>query len=86
MTVGRFFRTPKGTLLIVLAVVLAVAAASESAARVAADVGGAVVAAAVMDACILRVRKRRWVLPDGAVLSALIVWTVYLVTRGPERE
>lgn len=73
MTIGRFFRTPKGTLLLVLAIVLVVASASESVPRVAAGVGSAVVVAALMDGCILRVRKRRWVLPDGAVLSALIV-------------
>lgn len=89
MTLGRFLRTPKGTLLIVLAIVLVVAAAGESVGRVAAGVGSAVAAAALMDACILRARKGRWVLPDGAVLSALIVamvlsphepWWVVMVT------
>lgn len=73
MSVGRYFRTPKGTLLLVLAIVLVVASASESVPRVVAGVGGAVVVAAAIDVSMLRVRKRRWVLPDGAILSALIV-------------
>ena len=73
MTVGRYFRTPKGTLLLVLCLEIAAAATRERAASVIAGVGSAVLSSALLDALILRKRKRRWVLPDGAVLTALIV-------------
>ena len=73
MTLARFFRTPKGTLLLVLGILLVVAASRERVASVAAAVGSAVASSALLDALILRWRKQRWVVPDGAALTALIV-------------
>jgi len=69
----RFFRTPKGLLLIVLAVLTAVAAPVEGLRAVAPGLVAAVAASAAIDAVILRLRNGRWELPSGAILTALIV-------------
>ena len=76
MKVRRFFRTPKGLLLVALAVILIVAALHEGAARVMPGLTAAIVAGAALDAVILRVRRRRWVFPDGAILTAMLVGMV----------
>ena len=73
MTVGRFLRTPKGLLLILLAVLIAIAAPHEGLAVVAPGLLGAMAAAAVLDAVILRARRGRWEFPDGALLTAMLV-------------
>lgn len=73
MTLSRFFRTPKGLLIIVFALLLVPAARGQGFRLVAPGLFGAVVAAMALDTVILRVRRRRWHFPDGALLSALIV-------------
>ena len=73
MTFRRFIRTPKGLLLVVLVVLWACAAAGESVARAAEGTGAAIVVAMAIDGLMLRRRRRRWVFPDGALLTALIV-------------
>lgn len=73
MKVGRFFRTPKGLLLVALAVILIVAALHEGVAQVMPGITAAIVAGAVLDTVILRMRRRRWVFPDGAILTAMLV-------------
>ncbi len=78
----RFFRTPKGLLLVVLAGLLALAAPHEGVAIVVRGVVPAVVAAALVDLVILRVRTDKWKIPDGAMLTALIVAMV-LSSREP---
>jgi Na+-translocating ferredoxin:NAD+ oxidoreductase RnfD subunit len=73
VTVRRFFRTPKGVLIIVLAVLTALAAPREGMALVAPGLAGAVAVAMLVDAPILRVRKGRWIFPSGALLTGLFV-------------
>jgi len=75
-TVGRFFRTPKGLLLIVLAILAVIAVPHEGVRLVFPGLLAAVAAAAVLDLVILRVRKGVWEFPSGAVLTGLIVCMV----------
>ena len=90
MTVKRFLRTPKGTLVVILVVLATVAAFGEKVNVFPGLVSSAAVAM-IIDGAILRWRKGRWVLPDGAFLTALIVamvlsaherWYVAPVTAG----
>ncbi len=76
MNAKRFFRTPKGLLILVLALLTAIAAAHEGVRLVAPAVLGAVFAAMIVDAPILRLRHHRWEFPDGALLTGLIVASV----------
>lgn len=69
----KFFRTPKGLLLLVLAGLLAVAVPAEGARRVGPALLAAVAAAMVIDAPILRWRNGAWEFPSGAILTGLIV-------------
>jgi Na+-translocating ferredoxin:NAD+ oxidoreductase RnfD subunit len=73
MTLSRFFRTPKGQLILVFAFLLIPGIRNTSLAGVAPGLLGAVLAAMALDAVILRVRRKRWHFPDGALLTALIV-------------
>ncbi|HEX3865871.1 MAG TPA: RnfABCDGE type electron transport complex subunit D [Gemmatimonadaceae bacterium] len=76
MTLGRFVRTPKGITLLVLGVLMIVSAAGDGARLVLPGVAGAVIAAVIIDAAMLRARKHRWVFPDGALITAIIVAAV----------
>jgi Na+-translocating ferredoxin:NAD+ oxidoreductase RnfD subunit len=69
----RFFRTPKGLLLLVLCGLVAVAAPVEGLRVVAPGLVAAIVVSAAIDGVILRWRDGRWSLPSGAILTALIV-------------
>jgi Na+-translocating ferredoxin:NAD+ oxidoreductase RnfD subunit len=69
----RFFSTPKGILLIILAVLVALAAPHEGILLVSQGLAAAIVTAGVIDAIILRKKKNSWTFPDGAVLSGLFV-------------
>jgi len=69
----KFFRTPKGLLLILLVVLVAIAAPHEGLAVVLPGLAGAVAVAAAMDLAILRFRNGQWEFPSGAILTALIV-------------
>jgi Na+-translocating ferredoxin:NAD+ oxidoreductase RnfD subunit len=91
VTLRRFFRTPKGLLIILLAMLAALAAWSEGVALVAPGLVGAVGAAVLIDAPILRIWKGKWFFPSGAILTGLIVamilsprepWYVAAVTSG----
>ncbi len=73
MKVGRFFRSPKGEMLLVLSVVLGVAVAVTGVGATWPGIAAAIAVALVVDAAALRWRKGRWVVPDGALLTALIV-------------
>jgi len=72
VTLGRFLRTPKGLALIVLAILLVVAGATH-ATLVGPGVVAAVVTAMAVDAPILKILKKRWAFPSGALLTGLIV-------------
>jgi Na+-translocating ferredoxin:NAD+ oxidoreductase RnfD subunit len=78
----RFFRTPKGLLILTLGALVAIAAPHEGLAIVAPPLLSAVLAAGIADALILRYRHKHWEFPDGAVLTALLVVMV-LSAQGP---
>jgi Na+-translocating ferredoxin:NAD+ oxidoreductase RnfD subunit len=73
LSLKRFFRTPKGILVILLVLLTAAAATGEGVRLVAPLLGACVAAAMVADAPLLRYREGKWVVPDGAFLSGLIV-------------
>jgi Na+-translocating ferredoxin:NAD+ oxidoreductase RnfD subunit len=69
----RFFRTPKGLLIIVMTILTVVAAAGTGPALVAPVIGSAVIAAMLVDIPLLRLREGEWTFPDGALLTGLFV-------------
>ncbi len=73
LSLRRFFRTPKGILIVVLAILAFAAAAGAGFTRVAPVVIGGALAAMLVDAPILRYREKAWIFPDGALLTGLIV-------------
>jgi Na+-translocating ferredoxin:NAD+ oxidoreductase RnfD subunit len=72
MTLRRFLRTPKGSLTLVLLMLLFFAGTHEHGFMLP-GLASAIAAGMIIDGIILRVRKNRWVFPDGALLTALIV-------------
>jgi Na+-translocating ferredoxin:NAD+ oxidoreductase RnfD subunit len=71
--VARFFRTPKGLLLLLFGALLLFAmAATEPSTVLPGLLVGAGVAAAV-DMSLARWRRAGWILPDGAVITGLII-------------
>src|SRR5438270_5819202 len=78
----RFFRTPKGLLLLDLALLAALAAPREGLALVTPGVLGAMGIAALLDAPLLRLTRGEWQAPTGALLSGLIV-ALILDPRAP---
>jgi enediyne biosynthesis protein E5 len=71
--VRKFFKTPKGLLTMILAAFAALAAPSQGVGMLAPRLASAILAAGVVDALILRARKKAWEFPSGAVLTAMIV-------------
>jgi Na+-translocating ferredoxin:NAD+ oxidoreductase RnfD subunit len=71
--VRRFFRTPKGLLIVVLAILTALSAPAEGLATVAPGLASAIGAAAILDLVWLRLRDGDWVFPSGAILTGWIV-------------
>jgi len=69
----RFFRTPKGLLLIILAILVAISQPAAQLRFVLPGVFLAVIAAGALDALILRMAHEEWEFPSGAVLSGLII-------------
>src|SRR5580698_3277060 len=72
----NFFKTPKGLLTIILAGFAAMAAPGQGFSMVAPRLAIAMIAAGLVDAVILRARKKVWEFPSGAVLTAMIVTMV----------
>ncbi len=70
---GNFFKTPKGQLTIILAILVAMAAPGAGIRTVVPGLLSATIAAGLVDALILRARKKAWEFPSGAVLTAMIV-------------
>ncbi len=68
-----FFKTPKGLVTIVLAILIAMSAPGQGIRNVVIGLGSAILAAGLVDLFILRVRKKIWEYPSGAVLTAMIV-------------
>jgi Na+-translocating ferredoxin:NAD+ oxidoreductase RnfD subunit len=71
--IRKFFATPKGLLTIILTTFVALAAPGEGLRVVGPGLLCSVVAAGLLDTLILRVRKKAWEFPSGAVLTAVIV-------------
>jgi Na+-translocating ferredoxin:NAD+ oxidoreductase RnfD subunit len=72
----NFFKTPKGLLTIILAGFAAMAAPGQGFSMVAPRLAIAMIAAGLVDAAILRARRKVWEFPSGAVLTAMIVTMV----------
>ena len=73
MAIRRFFSTPKGLLIIILAILIAAAAPTEGLRVVAPGLISAVTTAALIDAFWLWKKRHTWTFPDGAVLTGLFV-------------
>ncbi len=73
MKFRRFIRTPKGLLLAALSLLVVLAARRSGLTLIAPGLLAAMGTAILLDAPILRFRHPRWVFPDGAILTALIV-------------
>lgn len=71
--IRRFFRTPKGLLILLLLPLLGAACLRESPSRLAVLVGAALIGALAIDLPVLRWRTGAWTVPDGAILTAMIV-------------
>lgn len=69
----RFFRTPKGLVLIVLAILVVLAAPHEGIRLVLPGLASALVAAGLTDAVILWKLRKGWEFPSGAILTGLFV-------------
>lgn len=69
----RFFRTPKGLLIIVLALLLVIAAFGTGFKLIAPGLLSACAVAMLIDAPILRVREGEWQFPSGALLTGMLV-------------
>ncbi|HEV2702391.1 MAG TPA: hypothetical protein VGV09_12205 [Steroidobacteraceae bacterium] len=72
----RFFKTPKGLLIIFLLSLTAIAAPGEGIRAIALNMGSAVLIAGILDLVILKLRGGGWHFPSGAVLTAMIVTMV----------
>ncbi len=73
MTLSRFFRTPKGLLIVVMSILATAAIAGEGTRLTFPAIAVALVVAMAADAPILRLREGTWTFPDGALLSGLFV-------------
>jgi Na+-translocating ferredoxin:NAD+ oxidoreductase RnfD subunit len=69
----RFFRTPKGLLVIALVVLLIPASIAAGVSRVAPGFLAACIIAMLIDAPIIRYREKEWQFPSGALLSGMLV-------------
>jgi Na+-translocating ferredoxin:NAD+ oxidoreductase RnfD subunit len=78
----RFFKTPKGILLLIFAALIVLAAPHEEWHRVMPQLHAAILAAGLVDLLILRYRHQRWEFPSGAILTAMIV-TMVMSPFGP---
>ncbi len=69
----RFFRTPKGLLILVLLMLLIPASLGTGVVLVAPGMFAACGIAMLIDAPILRVREKEWQFPSGALLTGMLV-------------
>lgn len=75
--VVNFLKTPKGLFTIALVILTILAAPGQGFRAVAIGMASATAAAGLADLLILRLRKKLWEFPSGAVLSAMIVAMVF---------
>jgi Na+-translocating ferredoxin:NAD+ oxidoreductase RnfD subunit len=71
--VRRFFGTPKGLLILLLLLLVALAAVNDGTRLIARGLLSAVLAAAIVDLPIIRVRSGKWEVPSGAILTGMLV-------------
>jgi Na+-translocating ferredoxin:NAD+ oxidoreductase RnfD subunit len=71
--IARFVRTPKGTLCLMFAALGVLAVATSSDSRLLHNLLLAISLAGALDFAIVAVRRDRWLLPDGAMLTGAIV-------------
>jgi Na+-translocating ferredoxin:NAD+ oxidoreductase RnfD subunit len=71
-----FFKTPKGLVTIVLVLLLALATRGQGFRVVMTGLVSSAIAAGLTDLLILRLRKKAWEFPSGAILTAIIVTMV----------
>lgn len=71
--VRRFFRTPKGLVLLVLLLLAGLAAPHEGVLMVLPDLASAVLAAALVDTIVLWRLRNLWEFPSGAILTGLFI-------------
>ncbi|HEV2174825.1 MAG TPA: RnfABCDGE type electron transport complex subunit D, partial [Nitrospira sp.] len=69
----RFFRTPKGLLLPILALLILLAVPFQGLDQVATGLIIATTTAAYLDVAIVVVRDEKWLFPSGAILTGLII-------------
>ncbi len=72
-TLQRFLRTPKGLVLALLALLATLAVPVAGPGRALPSILLALVVAAATDLALARVNAGRWILPDGALVTGLIV-------------
>lgn len=72
----RFFKTPKGILILIFIALVLLAAPHEGWARVMPELLCAIIMAGLVDLVILRIRNEEWEFPSGAMLTAMIVTMV----------
>jgi Na+-translocating ferredoxin:NAD+ oxidoreductase RnfD subunit len=68
----KFFKTPKGLLILILAALIAIAAPGQGPRTLLPGILAAVAVSGIVDTFILRWRKNVWEFPSGAVLTAMI--------------
>jgi Na+-translocating ferredoxin:NAD+ oxidoreductase RnfD subunit len=71
--VARFFRKPKGLLIVVLGFLAVLTGSSHGPTLLAPSLVSGAFTAMLVDAPLLRWRKGRWIFPDGALLTGMIV-------------
>jgi Na+-translocating ferredoxin:NAD+ oxidoreductase RnfD subunit len=69
----RFLQTPKGVALLALLALGVVASGMAHGARALEVLLVAALTAGAVDVAVLRIRRKRWVFPDGALITGLIV-------------
>jgi Na+-translocating ferredoxin:NAD+ oxidoreductase RnfD subunit len=75
----KFLKTPKGQLIVILLILAAMAVPGQGIRAVAPGFLSSTVAAGLLDALILRARRKIWEFPSGAVLTGMIVAMVLRV-------
>jgi|SRR5579883_1162248 len=71
--VARFFRTPKGLLIVIFAILTVLAAPHEGLRRVGPGLASAILVAGFIDVFLLRRMNNYWEFPSGAILTGWII-------------
>jgi len=74
--IQSFFKTPKGLVILILLILFAVATPAQDTRAAMIGLVSSSIAAGLTDVLILRLRKKSWEFPSGAVITAMIVTMV----------